>query len=212
MTFEKGHFLPEPKKQHQSASQAVLGVLALSAVFFPTIFASVSAPYVLDWFMYIYWGTGFMSFVFLTYSYYAAAFIAHAIPVRSIGLGNLFAAISLGSLFIFTMGNIVSDRTSAPRVVSLILESNVMKHAEFLRASAVGADDDKDNLKWDWCIRPSKETRAMGAKTIQLDGDIRNAVWEVPNHIPAGSYYVEVTVTDGAKQSKRVRQSFRVER
>ncbi|MBO9406844.1 hypothetical protein J7399_05360 [Shimia sp. R9_1] len=197
--------------EHKSASRAVLGVISLSVIFFPTIFSSITKPYVFDGFMYTYWISAFLSFIFLTTAYYQSAFSDGNLPVKAVGMGNMLAALAIGCLFVFIFGNIISDRISPPRIVDLTLSKTVLSRSDFLEVKAVASDDDGDDLVWEWCVRPSEEARAQGAKTVQLEGHLRTVVWEPPNVLPAGSYYIEVAVDDGARKSKPVRQAFRIE-
>lgn len=199
------------QEQHKTASRAVLGVITLSVIFFPTIFYSISKPYVLDGFMYAYWLSAFSSFLFLTYAYYQSAFSNGNLPVKAIGVGNMLAAVAIGCLFVFIFGNIVSDRVSPPRIVDLTISKSVLTRSDFLQAKAVASDDDGDELRWEWCVRPSDDTRAKGAEAVQLEGHLRTVVWQPPSDLPAGLYYVEVAVDDGARRSVPVSQAIRIQ-
>jgi len=197
------------QEQHKNVSKAVLGIISLSVVFFPTVFSAISKPYVLDWVMYAYWICAFFSFIFLLCSYYVSAF-SEIVPVRTIGFGNLLAAMAVFALFVFVFGNIVSDRLSKPRVTEIRLSNYEMKRDGYLEISGFAYDDDGDDLVWDWCIRPGRDARAKGAKTIQLDRQSRTMVWWPSKDMIEGQYFVEAAVSDGSNQSLAVRKAFKL--
>ncbi|WP_142836336.1 hypothetical protein [Palleronia caenipelagi] len=197
------------QEQHKSVAKAVLGIISLSVIFFPSIFAAIRRPYTLDWAMYTYWICAFSSFVILLFAYYKSAF-SNVVPIRAIGIGNLSAALSILSLFLFVIGNILSDQLSKPRVIEISLSNHLIEYDTYLEATGTAYDDDGDDLIWNWSIRPSTEAHANGASLIQLKSQSRSIVWWLGANMVPGVYFIEVTVSDGSRESDLLQREFRV--
>ncbi|WP_170343253.1 hypothetical protein [Ruegeria arenilitoris] len=191
---------------YESTTRYVLGVVAGSVILFPTIFSAISPPYVLDFFLYSFWMLAFLAFVFLSFAFHLSSLSGENAPVRTTGLGNNFAFLSLLSLFIFICGNIFSDRISKPEILSVTADKYTVSPNEIVSLSATASDNDGDHLRWHWIVEqedvPHKDPPPTKYHQT-LQSDLRTAQWIVPDSILNGFYRVAVQTNDGNKLSNK---------
>ncbi|MFN3727076.1 MAG: immunoglobulin domain-containing protein [Allosphingosinicella sp.] len=189
------------KEVYKIGIAAALALVSLCLVLLPSIMGIIQKPYTHTAALWIFFLSLPVAILLLIYAYYFAAFTQARVPIASTGVGNIAAFIAIVSLGVFLFGNILSDRTSPPRITSLSASSYTPCPGSTISLTAEAQDDDGDDLRWRWEVQPDERLRRRGARGAELTSTLRSAQWHVPNEAAAGRYTVVVTASDPHRSS-----------
>lgn len=192
---------------YHSTSRFVLGLVSGAIILFPTIFSSITAPFIWDWALYGFWLSAFIAFIGLSISFHISSLSNDNTPVRSSGIGNIFALISILCLFLFISANIISDRLSPPKIVSLTGNTYSAAPGEVVSFIGEARDNDGDRLVWSWTVEWEEKPltgseNSLREKKMELQSTMRTAQWFIPKNIDGKSFKVTAKASDGDKTSE----------
>ena len=172
----------------------LLALLTGTVVLFPAVTAAFKPPYVFDWTLYFFWVTAILGIFFLGVAFYLSTFVRKTPPQRLAGLGTWLTASALFWLVIYVAANVISDRTSAPSIVSVLAEPPTAQLNQWVKLTATAIDEDEDALRWKWSITPAQDTFSL------LDPR-PVTYWKVPANAAAGEYRATVEVKDDRERT-----------
>ena len=189
------------KEIYKVGIAAALGLVSLCLVLLPSTMGIIQKPYTHTIALWFFFLSLPVAIALLIFAYYFVAFTEAKLPIVSAGLGNIAAFIAIVSLGFFLFGNLISDRTSPPRITSLIANSYAPRPGATISFTAEAQDDDGDDLSWQWRVEPEERLRRQGSRDENLPSTLRSAQWHVPTEAAAGRYKVVVIASDRNRPS-----------
>ena len=189
------------KEIHKIGLAATLGLVSLCLVLLPSTMGIIQKPYTHTIALWFFFLSLPVAILLLLFAYYFVAFTDAKLPIASTGLGNIAALIAIVSLGVFLFGNLISDRTSPPRITSLTASSYAPRPETAISFTAEAQDDDGDDLSWRWRVEPEERLRRQGSRGEDLTSTLRSAQWHVPNEAAAGRYKVIAIASDPHRPS-----------
>lgn len=175
----------------------MLTILSLCLVSLPSLLSIAQRPYTYIFAMWFFCICTPFAIILLAFAYYFSAFTEKSPPDRSVGIGNLLGVVAIVSLGIFLFGNILSDKTSAPRITNLTSSDYTPAPGEIVIFRGEAQDSDGDDLSWRWEIRPAPGRGPVA----RLPGPLRSTYWRVPADPRSGQYQLVAIVGDGRRFS-----------
>lgn len=186
--------------RYKGALTTVLSLIAASILLFPNAIQAIKEPIYFNIWFYGYIIFSCLAFVLLATAFYTAAVSASGVPIRRTGIGNLCALAALLSFAIFIFANMVDDRRSRPRIVSLTASEYSIEPGAAVGLIGEAKDDDGDDLTWEWSAQWADD-RSSGHEG-RLPSTIKNASLTVPLNAREGVLRVTARVRDDRTTSK----------
>jgi hypothetical protein len=192
--------VPERLKRYKGALTTVLSLIAASILLFPNAIQAIREPVYFNVWFYAYVIFSCLAFVLLATAFYTAAVSTSGVPIRRTGIGNLCALAALLSFAIFIFANMVDDRRSRPRIVSLTASNYSIEPGAAVGLTGEAKDDDGDDLAWEWRVQWTDARSSVHEG--RLPSDIKNASLTVPLNAREGALRVTARVRDDRTTSK----------
>lgn len=142
----------EKRETHKAANSAVIGVLAASLLFFPSVYSSMEKPIEAPYLFVGYISLVILSIIVLLSSLYHSNFAKSGVAIIRTGLGNCAGFLGLILFAAFSIVNIVADLYGNPTISALTGSGSPLCPGELVTLSAEYESADPTNINWKWRI------------------------------------------------------------